>query len=296
MASVSNLKIIVPEDSPTSAVLQIESAFAEENKMLRLHILEMWDAWSNGRELPSAIPRFPELIPMLSEVTNALVPNRLIPYGHPLMLFNDPGMPSGPPLQSEITYVTPYSFTQRPQYDLSGEQEKVVKNPEQEEMARKMKSLEQSLKSMQGLSGQKSVSYSDLCLFPHVHLPAGFKMPKFEKSNGNRDPVAYLKRYCNQLRDAGRKEELLMAHFGERLTGIASEWYTDQEITNWHVWDDMTQDFIRQFQYNMYIAPHRNSLSNLKKKTAESFSKYAVKWNEQAARVKPSMDEIEMFY
>ncbi|XP_070017142.1 uncharacterized protein [Nicotiana sylvestris] len=127
-------------------------------------------------------------------------------------------------------------------------------------MAWKMKSLEQSLKYMQGLSGQKSVSYFDLCMFPHVRLPAGFKMSKFEKYDGHGDPIAHLKRYCNQLRGAGGKQELLMAYFGESLTGITSE----------------------------------NSLSNLKKKIAKSFREYDVQWREQAARVKPPMDEIEM--
>ncbi|XP_070018007.1 uncharacterized protein [Nicotiana sylvestris] len=121
--------------------------------------------------------------------------------------------------------------------------------------------MEQSLKNMQGLSGKKSISYADLCMFPHVHLPLGFKTPKFEKYDGHGDPLAHLKRYCNQLRGAGRKEELLMAYFGESLVGITSEW---------------------------------NSLSNLKKKSSESFREYAVKWREQAARVKPPMDETEM--
>nr|XP_009769982.1 PREDICTED: uncharacterized protein LOC104220748 [Nicotiana sylvestris] len=97
-------------------------------------------------------------------------------------------------------------------------------------------------------------------------------MPKFEKYDGHGNPVAHLKRYCNQLRGAGGKEELLMAYFGESLFEIASEWYKDQEITHWNV----------------------NSLSNLKKKTAESFRKYVVKWHEQTARVKPLMEEIEM--
>ncbi|XP_075086507.1 uncharacterized protein LOC142169173 [Nicotiana tabacum] len=157
-----------------------------------------------------------------------------------------------------------------------------------------MKILEQSLKNMQGLSSQKSVSYSDLCVFPNVHLPVSFKMLKFEKYDGHRDPVAHLKRYCNQLRAVVGTQDLLMAYFGESLTGIAFEWYMDQDITHWHVWDDMARDFVRQFQYNTDIAPDRNSLSILKKKTTESFHEYAVKWCEQDARVKPPMDEAEM--
>ncbi|XP_075087848.1 uncharacterized protein LOC142169826 [Nicotiana tabacum] len=174
------------------------------------------------------------------------------------------------------------------------EQERAMRNPEKEEMVRKMKSLEKGLKNMQGLGGQKSVSYSDLCMFPHVHLPVRFKTPKFEKYNGHGDPIAHLKSYCNQLRGAGGKEELLMAYFGESLTGIASEWYIDQDISHWHIWDDLARDFVRQFQYNIDIAPDRNSLTNFKKKTAESFHEYAIKWREQASRVKPPMDEAEM--
>ncbi|XP_033514030.1 uncharacterized protein [Nicotiana tomentosiformis] len=119
-------------------------------------------------------------------------------------------------------------------------------------------------------------------------------MPKFEKYDGHGDPIAHLKRYCNQLRGAGGKEELLMAYFWESLTGIASEWYIDHDISHWHIWDDLARDFVRQFQYNVDIAPDRNSLTNFKKKTTESFREYAIKWREQEVRVKPPMDETEM--
>ncbi|XP_075101846.1 uncharacterized protein LOC142177273 [Nicotiana tabacum] len=120
-------------------------------------------------------------------------------------------------------------------------------------------------------------------------------MPKFKKYDGHGDPITHLKRYCNQLRGAGGKEELLMAYFGESLTGIASEWYIDLDISHWHIWDDLARDFVRQFQYNVDIAPDRNSLTNFKKKTAERFRKYAIKWREQVARLKPPMDGTEMF-
>ncbi|XP_070045657.1 uncharacterized protein [Nicotiana tomentosiformis] len=169
-----------------------------------------------------------------------------------------------------------------------------MRNPEQEEMVQKMKSLKKCLKNMQGLSGQKSVSYFDLCMFPPVHLPIGLKKPKFEKFDGHGDPIAHLKRYCNQLRRVGGKEELLMAYFRESLTGIASEWYIDQDISHWHIWDDLARDFVRKFQYNIDIAPDRNYLTNFKKKTVESFREYAIKWREQASRVKPPTDEAEM--
>ena len=77
---------------------------------------------------------------------------------------------------------------------------------------------------MQGLGGHKGISFSDFCMFPHVHFPACFKTPMFKKYDGHGDPIAHLKRYCNQLRGVEGKEELLMAYFGERLVRIAFKW------------------------------------------------------------------------
>ncbi|XP_009610714.2 uncharacterized protein [Nicotiana tomentosiformis] len=56
----------------------------------------------------------------------------------------------------------------------------------------------------------------------------------------------------------------------------------------------MAQDFIQQFQYNIDIVPDCSSLVNIKKKPTEIFGEYAIKWREQAARVKPPMKEAEM--
>ena len=85
-----------------------------------------------------------------------------------------------------------------------------------------------------------------------------------------------------------------MAYFGESLMGVDSKWFIDQEISRWHVWDDMAQDFVQQFQYNINIISDRNSLANMKKKPSESFREYAIKLREQAARVKPPMKDYEL--
>ncbi|XP_070054854.1 uncharacterized protein [Nicotiana tomentosiformis] len=158
---------------------------------------------------------------------------------------------------------TPYNRT--PQYESPVEIKKAAKTGELDEMARKMKNLEQNIKNIQGLGGHKSISFSDLWMFPHIHLPPGFKTPKFEKYDGHGDSIAHLKMYCNQLRGAGGKEELLMAYFGDIMVGVASEWFIDQDISHC-----------------------------MKKKPTESFREYAIKLREQAARVKPPMDNHEL--
>ncbi|XP_049360372.1 uncharacterized protein LOC125825068 [Solanum verrucosum] len=194
----------------------------------------------------------------------------------------------------ELTFKIPSSYPHTHQYSSHVEAEKAVKNEEHEEMTRKMKSLEQSVRDMQGLGGHKNISFNDLCMFPHVHLPIGFKTPKFKKYDGHGDHVAHLKRYYNQLRGARSKEELLMAYFGESLIGIASEWFINQDTSNWHTWDDLDRCFVQQFQYNIDIVPDRTSLVNMRKKTTEIFCEYAIRWREQDARVKPPMKESEM--
>ncbi|KAM3362516.1 hypothetical protein P3S68_017370 [Capsicum galapagoense] len=142
----------------------------------------------------------------------------------------------------------PYDCPQPPEFPPNTE--KPVMIEEQEEISRKLRNL---------------------CIFPGVHLPLGFKMPKFEKYDGHGDPVAYLSCYCNQLRGAGEKKELLMAYFGESLSGLASEWF---------------------------LIPDEKSLTSITKKITESFREYAIRWREQAARVKPPMKEskiVEVF-
>ncbi|KAM3263159.1 hypothetical protein P3L10_000153 [Capsicum annuum] len=164
-------------------------------------------------------------------------------------------------LESTFKSTGPYDCPQPPEFPPNTE--KPVMTEEQEDIARKLRNLG---------------------MFPGVHLPLGFKMLKFEKYDGHGDPVAHLRRYCNQLRGAGRKEELLMAYFGESLSGLASEWFVDQDIDKWISWDDLANEFVQQFQYNVELIPDEKSLTSITKKNIESFREYAIRWREQAAR------------
>ncbi|XP_070020316.1 uncharacterized protein [Nicotiana sylvestris] len=132
-----------------------------------------------------------------------------------------------PPLEPTFKALEPCSYALR--FDLPVETEKPPKNPEQEELFRKVRSLEQSFKNMQGLGGQVSVAYKDLCLFPDVQLPVGYKIPKFDLYDGHGDLEAHLRGFCSKMRGAGGKDELLMAYFSQSLSGSAFEWYTCQD-------------------------------------------------------------------
>nr|XP_033517384.1 uncharacterized protein LOC117281651 [Nicotiana tomentosiformis] len=127
---------------------------------------------------------------------------------------------------------------------------------------------------MEGIENQINMSYNDLCMFPDIHLLVGFKMPKINLYDGRGYPVAHLRGYCSEMRSVSGKDELLMEYFSESLSGEALEWYTRQDVSKWYAWDDMAQDFVRHFQYNIDIIPDRSSLSKMEKKLEESFREF----------------------
>ncbi|XP_070004886.1 uncharacterized protein [Nicotiana sylvestris] len=139
---------------------------------------------------------------------------------------------------------------------------------------------------MQGLGGQVSVAYKDLCLFPDVQLPMGFKMPKFDLYDGHGDPVAHLRGFYSKMRGAGGKDELSMAYFSQSLSGATLEWYTCQYHSRWYTWDNLAQAFARHFQY-IEIVPDHLSLTKIENKPSESFREYGFHWREQTA-LKPT--------
>ncbi|XP_070052594.1 uncharacterized protein [Nicotiana tomentosiformis] len=147
---------------------------------------------------------------------------------------------------------------------------------------------------MQGMRNQINMSYNDLCMFPDIHLFTGFKMPKFNLYDGRGDLVAHMRDYCSEMRSVSGKDELLTAYFSESLSVAALEWYTHQDVSKWYAWEDMAQDFVRHFQYNIDIIPDRSSLSKMEKKPKESFREFGLRWREQAARFSPPIDEEEM--
>ncbi|XP_019071479.1 uncharacterized protein [Solanum lycopersicum] len=231
-----------------------ETGTTEEIRVLKHKMAEMYEAWMSGQPPPSSIrDNFNTNMshPIQVSTIDPIYPPGFSPYANTFNVAGTsmhpetkmvPKSNSDPPpkVRRDPSYTPkeaikiPSSHPHIDQYSSPVKIEKIVKNEEHEEMTNKIKSLEQSIRDMQGLGGHKGVSFSDLCMFPHVHLPAGFKTPMFEKYDGQGDPIAHLKRYCNQLRGEEGKEELHMAYFSERLVGIASEWFIDQDITNWH--------------------------------------------------------------
>ncbi|XP_070026220.1 uncharacterized protein [Nicotiana sylvestris] len=199
----------------------------EEVYKLKQQMAEMYQAWVKGHP-PQSYPANPAFVPPLAQSqeppTVDSSPGFPIYQHYQVSLYSKPKITNT--ITPEPTFKAPESYSYTSHFDLPIDTEKTPKNPEQEEMFRKVNSLEQSFRNMQGLGGQVSVAYKDMCLFPYVQLPVGFKMTKFDLYDGQGDPVAHLRGFCSKMRGAGGKEELLMAYFSMSLSGAVLEWYT----------------------------------------------------------------------
>ncbi|XP_070003320.1 uncharacterized protein [Nicotiana sylvestris] len=144
------------------------------------------------------------------------------------------------------------------------------------------------------MGDQGSMAYKELSVSPDVRLSEGFKVPKFNLYDGRGDPVAYLRVFCSKMRSVGEKDDLLMAYFGESLTGAALEWHNRQDVGKWPTMGDMDQDFVRYFQYKYGVTPDRSYLSRMEKKSEESFREFGLRWREKVSQVSTPIGEKEV--
>ncbi|XP_070022365.1 uncharacterized protein [Nicotiana sylvestris] len=244
----------ITDESPISGIPISESADAEENRLLRLRMMEMWDAWANGREPPSAIPGFPELFPRASGTSNIPINYPNTPLGYPTISANFVGTPSEARPQVLDSGAASNIFTAPP---CSATAQPTLPRP----------SFDPSSFTFQTPS------------FPLE--PTQF--PTYTYSQPPRHEFTAVQEKATKTpeqEEIAKKMRNIATCCEESVGGKNSSWPISEKV-----W---------QFQYNIDIAPDRNSLTNLKKKSSESFREYAVKWREQASGVKPPMDEIEM--
>ncbi|XP_058752437.1 uncharacterized protein LOC131625607 [Vicia villosa] len=157
---------------------------------------------------------------------------------------------------------------------------------------RMFRGLEERMRAMEGQG--LGMDINDFGLVPGVRVPPKFKVPDFEKYKGNTCPKTHVRAYYRKMHVYSEDEGLLMHFFQDSLTGASLEWYMRLERANIRSWRDLVDAFIKQYQYNVDMAPNRTQLQNLSQKANESFKEYAQKWRELAARVQPPMLEREM--
>jgi len=158
----------------------------------------------------------------------------------------------------------------------------------------KIATLEARIKVIKGVDLYDPVQAAEMCLVPNVVVSKKFRVPEFIKYSGTQCPMTHLKSYCNKMAEVVHDEKLLMHFFQDSLSRAALSWYMRLDNTKIRRWKDLVEAFVKQYKYNMDIAPNRTSLSNLGKKDKESIREYAQRWRESAAQVHPPLLDKEM--
>ncbi|KAK2372738.1 hypothetical protein QL285_073841 [Trifolium repens] len=157
----------------------------------------------------------------------------------------------------------------------------------------KYNEMQREMRALRGkeLFGQNA---HELCLVPNVVIPHKFKVPDFEKYKGSTCPRAHLVMYARKMSTQTDNDKLLIHYFQDSLTGAALRWYIDLDSTDIRTFHDLDSAFIRQYDYNSYLAPDRDELQALTQRENKSFKEYAQRWRELAAQIRPPLEEKEL--
>ena len=161
-------------------------------------------------------------------------------------------------------------------------------------MKNKLDVLEERLRMIEGASVYEFGNAAGICLVPDVVIPPKFKVPEFEKYKGATCPKSHLIMYCRKMAAHAHDEKLLMHFFQDSLAGMSLNWYMHLESARVRSWKDLVDAFLKQYKYNIDMAPDRMQLQNMAKKSTETFKEYAQRWRELAAQVAPPLHENEM--
>ncbi|XP_071928095.1 uncharacterized protein [Coffea arabica] len=161
-------------------------------------------------------------------------------------------------------------------------------------LLKRLDRFDEFMRRSQGLNKQGVLDYDEFCLFPNVQLSEGFKTPKFNKYDGTGNPKTHLRLFANKLGRPIDDENLPLRLFPESLEGDALNWYSKLKPEEAKTWLDLSNAFVKQYEYNCELAPTRTTLEGTKRKPSEDHKTYAKRWRTIAAKVEPSMTEDEI--
>lgn len=70
-------------------------------------------------------------------------------------------------------------------------------------------------------------------------------------------------------------DDLLIHCFQDSLSGASLDWYMGLERTKIRSWRDLSEAFLKQYKYNLDMAPKRLQLQNQAQRSNETFKEYA---------------------
>ena len=137
------------------------------------------------------------------------------------------------------------------------------------------------------------MNFHSLSLFPQVRAPPKFKMPSLDKFDGTGCLKAHLKMYTKALQPLRATEELLTQMFQNTFTNPAFRWFLNLEDSLIRTWEDIGNEFYKQYKYNTKVDITRRDLETTKQKPKETFSVFITRRRAKAAQMtnRPNKEE-----
>ncbi|RVW90740.1 hypothetical protein CK203_046422 [Vitis vinifera] len=132
---------------------------------------------------------------------------------------------------------------------------------------------------------------------PVASLPAKFRMPDIKRYTGIGCPRIHLRLYSTVMRAHGLDEPQMITLFPLFLSGAAQCWFASLESSRRRTWDDLAQEFLRQFSFNTVVDVSRRELEALRQRAEESISSFISHWRGKITEIvdRPSeRDQIQM--
>ncbi|XP_050897112.1 uncharacterized protein LOC127103924 [Lathyrus oleraceus] len=153
--------------------------------------------------------------------------------------------------------------------------------------------LDERIRAIEGFSAY-NMDAKDLCLVPNVVVPPKFKAPDLPKYKGLSCPRSHVIMYCRKMASYINNDDLIIHCFQDSLSGASLDWYMGLERSKIRSWKDLSEAFLKQYKYNLDMAPTRLQLRNQACKSNETFKEYAQRWREMASRVKHALTDAEL--
>ncbi|XP_050889365.1 uncharacterized protein LOC127094590 [Lathyrus oleraceus] len=153
--------------------------------------------------------------------------------------------------------------------------------------------LDDKMRAIEGFS-DFGTNVRDLCFVSNVVLPQKLKVPDLLKYKGLSWPHSHITMYCRKMASYIDNDDLLIHCFQYSLSGASLDWYMGLERTKIWSWRDLSEAFLKQYKYNLDMAPTRLQLQNQAQRSNETFKEYAQCWREIASRVRPALSDNKL--
>lgn len=118
--------------------------------------------------------------------------------------------------------------------------------------------------------------------------------PDLPKYKGLSCPRSHITMYCRKMASYISNDDLLIHYFQDKLSRASLEWYMSFEHTKIRSWRDLSEAFLKQYKYNLDMAPTMMQLQNQAHKSNETFKEYVQRWREMASRVRLALSDNEL--